>query len=669
VPAHANRDTARRVVPLFRPYRAQVTAVVGLIVLTSTIGIINPLLIQQVSNKALFVRGGPNIHLLVILVAIMAVVPIVNGAIGILQTYQTTRVGQQVTRDLRDRLYAHLQTLSLAFFTWTRTGEIQSRLANDVGGAQTVVTTTASSILANVVTFTSTVVAMVILSWQLTIVALITVPVFFWLTKAVGERRRQVTRSTQESLAAMSALSEETLSVSGVLLAKAFGNQARDTTRYHQENQRLADLEVRQQMIGQGFYAIVQSVLSITPAAVYLIAGLLLMHGTAVSAGTVVAFTTLQTRLYFPIGQLLQVSVELRSSLALFDRIFEYLDVVPDIADAPDAVDLQVTSGTRPASARSRRPSTPSWGHGPPLPSPIASPPSSAPTSSTSSTPGRWSNPVPTATCWAKMACTPRCTRSSSRAARSNGSAPAATSWPTAPSGTKKHSPRSPAGADRRRNWPGDLAWGGKMSERASGLPPDEPDEAPEGFREQPRYAPTVERAYTNDRIEVTWEPAFCIHAAECLRGLPAVFDNHRRPWIIVDNGSPGDIGEVIQRCPTGALPPPGRRAARAGAGGDRDTGTPERPVVRPRQRHDLRSGPHAGQAGHPGGAVPVRIGQQAVLRRQPSQGWFPDRMSDLARATGWPASRAVARDKPGDNRWASRDNGRRGGGQGRCRP
>src|SRR5215468_108193 len=343
--AHPNRDTARRVVPLFRPYKAQVAAVVGLIVLTSTIGIINPLLIQVVFNKALFVPGGPNIQLLVILVAIMAVVPVINGAIGILQTYETTRVGQLVMRDLRDRLYAHLQTLSLAFFTGTRTGEIQSRLANDVGGVQTVVTTTASSILANVVIFTSTVVAMVILSWQLTIVALITVPAFFWLTKTVGERRRQVARSTQESLAAMSALSEETLSVSGVLLAKAFGNQARDTTRYHEENQRLADLEVRQQMIGQGFYAIVQSFLSITPAAVYLIAGLLLAHGTAVSAGTIVAFTTLQTRLYFPIGQLLQVSVEVRSSLALFDRIFEYLDVVHDIVDAPDAVDLPAISG------------------------------------------------------------------------------------------------------------------------------------------------------------------------------------------------------------------------------------------------------------------------------------------------------------------------------------
>src|SRR6266566_3148153 len=343
-PAHARQDTVRRVVPLFGPYKAQVAAVVGLIVLTSTIGIVNPLLIQTVFNKALFVPGGPNLHLLYLLVGIMAVIPILNGAIGILQTYETTRVGQLVMRDLRDRLYSHLQTLSLAFFTGTKTGEIQSRLANDVGGVQSVVTTTASTILANVVIFVSTIVAMVILSWQLTSVALITVPAFFWLTKTVGERRRQVARSTQESLAAMSALSEETLSVSGVLLAKVFGNQARDATRYHEENQRLAGLEVRQQMIGQGFYAIVQSFLSITPAAVYLIAGLLLAHGTAISAGTVGAFTTLQTRLYFPIAQLLQVSVQLRSSLALFDRIFEYLDVVPDIVDAPDAVDLPVIS-------------------------------------------------------------------------------------------------------------------------------------------------------------------------------------------------------------------------------------------------------------------------------------------------------------------------------------
>jgi ATP-binding cassette, subfamily B, bacterial len=245
-----------------------------------------------------------------------------------------------VMRDLRDRLYSHLETLSLAFFTNTKTGEIQSRLANDVGGVQTVVTTTASTILANVVTFVSSIVAMIIISWQLTIVSVFTVPAFFWLTKTVGQRRRRVSRSTQEALAAMSALTEETLSVSGVLLAKVFGNQGRDIGRYRRDSQQLADLQVRQQMIGQGFFAVVQSFLSITPAAIYLIAGLLIAHGHGISAGTIVAFSTLQTRLYFPIGQLLQVSVELRSSLALFDRVFEYLDVTPDIVDAPDAVTL-----------------------------------------------------------------------------------------------------------------------------------------------------------------------------------------------------------------------------------------------------------------------------------------------------------------------------------------
>jgi ATP-binding cassette, subfamily B, bacterial len=344
-PGHGGRDTARRVIPLFRPYRVKVAFVVGLIVLTSTVGIINPLLIQTVFNKALFVPGGPKLDLLYILVGIMAAVPIVNGAIGILQTYETNRVGQLVMRDLRNRLYSHLETLSLAFFTDTKTGEIQSRLANDVGGVQSVVTTTASTILANVVTFVSSIVAMIIISWQLTIVSVFTVPAFFWLSNAVGQRRRRVSRSTQESMAAMSAITEETLSVSGVLLAKVFGNQVRDMDRYRQESQRLANLQVRQQMIGQGFFAVVQVFLSITPAAVYLIAGLLIANHHPITAGTIVAFTTLQTRLYFPIGQLLQVSVELRSSLALFDRVFEYLDVKPDIVDAVDAVELPVKTG------------------------------------------------------------------------------------------------------------------------------------------------------------------------------------------------------------------------------------------------------------------------------------------------------------------------------------
>jgi ATP-binding cassette, subfamily B, bacterial len=178
-PDRADRSSAGRIVPLFRPYRLQVAGVIALIVVTSTIGIANPLLIQAVFNKALFVPGGPKLHPLYVLVGVMAAVPVVNGAIGILQVYETTKVGQQVMRDLRARLYAHLETLPLSFFTNTKTGEIQSRLQNDVGGVETVVTSTASTILANVVTFISSIVAMIIISWQLTIVAVVTVPAFF----------------------------------------------------------------------------------------------------------------------------------------------------------------------------------------------------------------------------------------------------------------------------------------------------------------------------------------------------------------------------------------------------------------------------------------------------------------------------------------------------------
>jgi ATP-binding cassette, subfamily B, bacterial len=347
-PAGAIRPgTFHRVARQFRPYRGQVALVVLFIALTSGFGVVNPILIKVVFDTALFVPGGPNLPRLGVLVGCMAAVPLFTGLIGLAQTYTTTRVGQQVMRDLRAQLYEHLQRMSLSFFTGTRTGEIQSRLSNDVGGVQNVLTNTASSVLANVVTFLSSLVAMLVLSWQLTVVSLITVPVFFYLTRWVGERRRKVATTTQEALADMTALTEETLSVSGVLLSKLFGRQADELGRYRTQGQELADLEVRQQMIGQSFFTFVQIFMSFTPAAIYLVAGLLLARGdTHISAGTIVSFTTLQSRLYFPIGSLLQVAVELRSSLALFDRIFAYLDLEPEIVDAPDAVELP-TAGAR----------------------------------------------------------------------------------------------------------------------------------------------------------------------------------------------------------------------------------------------------------------------------------------------------------------------------------
>jgi ATP-binding cassette, subfamily B, bacterial len=336
----------KRIVGLFQPYRGRTALILVSILVTSGLGIVNPLLIQVVFDDALFVDGGPDLGLLYVLVAIMVAIPIVSGLLGVGQTYLTNLVGNKVMQDLRDRLYAHLQSMPLAFFTGTRTGEIQSRLANDVGGVQTVVTSTASSILSNVVTVSSSLVAMVVLSWQLTVVSLILVPLFVFLTWRVGRVRRAVTAETQESMAEMSAITQETLSVSGILLSKVFERRADEIERYRSANERLAGLQVRQQMTGQGFFALVQAFFGITPAIIYLVAGLTLDSGSgpAISAGTIVAFTTLQTRLFFPIIQLLRVSVEIQSSLALFERVFEYLDLEPDIVDAPDAVRLDPRS-------------------------------------------------------------------------------------------------------------------------------------------------------------------------------------------------------------------------------------------------------------------------------------------------------------------------------------
>src|SRR3990170_3540945 len=345
-----SKHTVRRVVATFRPYKRKVSLVAVTIVTTALLGVINPLLIKTIFDRALFgnppgdCSGGlcPNFRLLWFFVGLMILIPIVSGVIGIGQTYLANRVGLSVMQDLRNALYEHLQFMPLRFFTTTRTGEIQSRLANDVGGVQDVVTDTASSILNNVVVIVSTLIAMFVLSWQLTVLSLGMLPVFLVLTYRVGKARQAVAASTQKTLADMSAITEETLSVSGILLSKAFGRQRYHIGRFRDENQRLAGLQVRQQMIGRSFFAVVKIFFSITPALVYLVAGYVLSGGsTLITAGTIVAFTTLQSRLFFPIGQMLQVSVEVQSSLALFDRIFEYLDLPHEIRDAPDAIPLE----------------------------------------------------------------------------------------------------------------------------------------------------------------------------------------------------------------------------------------------------------------------------------------------------------------------------------------
>ena len=343
----ARPGTFRRIVRTFRPYRTRVALVAALILVTSGLGLINPLLIKVVFQDVILAEGpsGERLRLLLLVSGIMIVVPIVTGALGLWQTYTSNVVGQRVMQDLRNSLYSHLQNMSLKFFTSTRTGEIQSRLSNDVGGVQSVLTDTASTLLSNITTVISTVIAMFVLSWELTVLSLAILPFFLILSRKVGKVRRDISGRTQESLADLTAIMQETLSVSGILLSKAFGRQSYEIERFQDENRRLARLEIRRTMVGRGFFALVQVFFSITPAFVYLVGGWLLLRGAidqspAELVGTIVAFTTLQSRLFFPMGQLLNVNIEVQSGLALFDRIFEYLDLEHDIVNRDGALEL-----------------------------------------------------------------------------------------------------------------------------------------------------------------------------------------------------------------------------------------------------------------------------------------------------------------------------------------
>jgi ATP-binding cassette subfamily B protein len=339
VPKERRGRTLRRILTFFGPYRPQIAVVLVAILLTSFIGLINPYLLKLLIDEAIPQR---DLGLLNLYVGLMIVLPIVSGLIGVGQSYLNNVIGQHVMQDLRGALYSHLQSMPLRFFTETRTGEIQSRLANDVGGVQAVVTDTASSVTSNLAIAISTIVAMWLIDWRLTVLSLGLLPFFMYLTFRVGKVRREVSTETQKSLAEMSALTEETLSVSGILLSKTFGQQANAVKRFRSLNQVLAGLQIRQAMVGRWFFMIIGTIFSITPAFVYWLAGWLTIQNdpTAPTIGDIVAFTTLQSRLFFPMGQLLNIQVEIQGALALFDRIFEYLEMDPEIVDAPDAIDL-----------------------------------------------------------------------------------------------------------------------------------------------------------------------------------------------------------------------------------------------------------------------------------------------------------------------------------------
>ncbi len=324
-PDRESSGLTRRIARLFRPYRGRLTAVLILIAVSAGLSMISPFLLRDVLDHAI---PENNNDLLIGLVAGMIGISVATGVLGVGQTWLTNLVGQRVMHDLRTQVYRHLQRLSLAFFTRTRTGEIQSRIANDIGGVQSVVTSTAASIVSNATTVIASVIAMVLLDWRLALFSLALLPFFVLLARRVGDQRRRITTVKQGAMADISSLVQESLSVSGILLGKTMGRGAELADRFERESENLADLEVRSRMAGRWMMAAIQTSFAVMPALVYLFAGL---APSAASIGTIVAFTTLQTRLFFPVQSLLSVGVDIQTSTALFDRVFEYLDLPVDI--------------------------------------------------------------------------------------------------------------------------------------------------------------------------------------------------------------------------------------------------------------------------------------------------------------------------------------------------
>ncbi|MHB1501734.1 MAG: ABC transporter ATP-binding protein [Candidatus Dormibacteria bacterium] len=338
-PPPINRSTLLRVLKLFRPYRRKVLGVLCILVVVAGLGIVNPVMLKLIIDQGILQHKT---KMLLIFAGIMVITPMISTGLGVWQTYLNAVVGQRMMQDLRVALYSHLQSLPLRFFTGTRTGEIQSRLTNDVGGVDSVITNTATSIVSNLTRTAATLTGMAVLSWQLTLISVVMMPVFLLVTTRVGQVRRKVSSDTQATLADLSAIAEETLSVSGILLSKVFGREKVTHQRYVDETGRLTDLMIRQQMVGRWFFGFISTFFSILPALVYLVAGLFLHAGRSggVSIGTLVAFTTFQSQLFFPIGQLLNIQVELQGALALFDRIFQYLDEKVEIEDRPGALSI-----------------------------------------------------------------------------------------------------------------------------------------------------------------------------------------------------------------------------------------------------------------------------------------------------------------------------------------
>ncbi|MET9297566.1 ABC transporter transmembrane domain-containing protein [Streptomyces sp. NPDC003077] len=333
----------RRILGLFRPYRGRLAAVGLFVAASSLVSVASPFLLREVLDVAIPQR---RLGLLTLLAVGMIVTAVMTSVFGVLQTLISTTVGQRVMHDLRTAVYAKLQRMPLAFFTRTRTGEVQSRIANDIGGMQATVTSTATSLVSNLTSVIATVVAMLALDWRLTLVSLLLLPLFVWISRRVGKERKKITTQRQKQMAAMSAMVTESLSVSGILLGRTMGRADSLTKNFADESERLVGLEVRANMAGRWRMATIGIVMAAMPALIYWAAGMVLRFGgPAFSLGTLVAFVSLQQGLLRPTVSLLSTGVQMQTSLALFQRIFEYLDMPVTITEPARPVVLERPRG------------------------------------------------------------------------------------------------------------------------------------------------------------------------------------------------------------------------------------------------------------------------------------------------------------------------------------
>lgn len=325
--------TIRRVLRYFVPYKAKATVILICILASAVIGLVPPLLIRTIIDSA--IHGG-NLSFLSLLAIGMVLASLVAGFIGVAQNYLSNLIGQGVMYDMRNHLYSHLQSLHLGFFISVRTGETISRLNSDVAGIQNVVTGTLVSIVSNVAILATTLVMIFWLSWPLAIVSVVILPLFIIPTRRVGRIRQDLTRSIQEQRADLTHILQETLSVGGYILMKIFGQEEEEREKFRGKNWEVMRLQIRQALVGRWYFMIMGLFGTLGPALVYWMGGWLVLRD-SMTIGTVVAFVAYLSRLYGPASSLASVHVDVTASLALFDRIFQYLDMDTEIADAPNA--------------------------------------------------------------------------------------------------------------------------------------------------------------------------------------------------------------------------------------------------------------------------------------------------------------------------------------------